>query len=97
MKHGLLHKKNNRRLRITFKKKDAQLEIQIDDNGIGRKRSSELNEIKQRQHKSFAMDANKKRLEILKTNFKQINFEIIDKHSDLGEPTGTLVIIRLPL
>lgn len=97
IKHGLLHKKNNRRLRITFKKKDAQLEIQIDDNGIGRKRSSELNEIKQRQHKSFAMDANKKRLEILKTNFKQINFEIIDKHSDLGEPTGTLVIIRLPL
>jgi trans-2-enoyl-CoA reductase len=48
-------------------------------------------------HQSFSMDANKKRLEILKNNFKEIDLEIIDKYSSLNEPTGTLIKISLPV
>jgi ligand-binding sensor domain-containing protein len=97
IKHGLLHKKTNRVLAIEFTRKQKLLLISIDDNGVGRKRSGELNQIKNRQHNSFAMDANKKRLEILKNNFNDIAFEIIDKYGDLGEPIGTCVIITLPI
>lgn len=97
IKHGLLHKKTNRVLNITFSRIEDGLEIIIDDNGIGRKRSSELNQIKNRQHNSFAMNANKKRLEILKNNYKNIHFDIIDKYSPLGEAIGTKVLIILPL
>lgn len=97
IKHGLLHKKTNRILQLNFSIVENMLKITIDDNGIGRKRSQELNQIKNRQHTSFAMGANKKRLEILKNNFKQIEFEIIDKYSPLGEAIGTKVIITLPI
>ena len=97
IKHGLLHKKNNRKLWIRFVQQDHLLQITIEDNGIGRKRSTELNAIKNRKHKSFAMDANKKRLEILQNRYKDIQFHITDKHTDLGEPSGTIVPIRLPI
>lgn len=97
IKHGLLHKKTNRELLLNFEKDNNYIVITIDDNGIGRKKSEELNKIKNRQHTSFAMNANKKRIDILKNTFKEISFEIIDKHSNLGEPTGTKVIIKLPI
>ena len=97
IKYGLLHKKNNRVLKLTFKKENNLVVITIDDNGIGRKRSQELNKIKNRMHQSFAMEANKKRLEILKNNFEFIHFSVVDKYSNLGEPIGTQVIISLPV
>jgi two-component sensor histidine kinase len=97
LKHGLLHKKTNRQLTIRFSHVNNMLEVEIDDNGVGRKRSAELNAIKNRSHKSFALDANQKRLEILRQHYKDINLEIIDKHSDLGEAIGTKVIVRLGL
>jgi LytS/YehU family sensor histidine kinase len=97
VKHGLLHKKNNRILSISFSKEDAFLKIVIDDNGIGRKRSEELNKINYSKHASFAMNANKKRIDILQQQFKSINLQIIDKYSDFNEALGTQVIIKLPI
>jgi two-component sensor histidine kinase len=97
VKHGLLHKKNNRILSISFSKEDAFLKIVIDDNGIGRKRSEELNKINYSKHASFAMNANKKRIDILQQQYKNINLQIIDKYSDFNEAMGTQVIIQLPI
>lgn len=97
IKHGLLHKKNNRELNIFFQKENSLLRIIIDDNGIGRKRSAELNSFRHLKHNSFAMNANKKRIEILQNTFKDIQLEIIDKHTEMGEAKGTRVIISFPL
>ncbi len=97
IKHGLLHKKTDRRLIIKFEKEENKLIISIDDNGIGRVRSRELNKIKYKKHQSFAMEANSKRLEILKNKFNDISFHVIDKYSPLEEPIGTLVNITLPI
>lgn len=96
IKHGLLHKKNNRKLWLSFKKVDNKLLIRIEDNGIGRKNSELINK-KRISHISFAMDANKKRLDILKHTFKDINYNITDKISEMGEPLGTIVEITLPI
>ncbi len=97
IKHGLLHKKNNRVLKLSFVKKEMMLEISIEDNGIGRVKSGELNDLKNRKHPSFAMEANKKRLDILKNANAKINLHIHDIMSDAGQPVGTKVVIRLPL
>ena len=96
IKHGLLHKKNDWLLNITFNKKDNQLVVCIDDNGIGRKRSEELNKHKSK-HQSFASNANQKRLAILNKGLPQsIGLEIIDKADAHGNALGTSVIMYIP-
>lgn len=96
IKHGLLHKEEDRNLDIIFEENGKELSVIIEDNGIGRKRSQELNQIKSEKHKSFATQANEKRLEILnRTTHKKLGVAIIDKYEgDL--PTGTKVILTIP-
>jgi sensor histidine kinase YesM len=97
LKHGLLHKKGNKQLTLRFLDQSTFLQIEVDDNGVGREKSNELNQHRDKSHQSFAVDANKKRLEILNENKKDvIALEIIDKHDDAGQSLGTLVILRIP-
>ncbi|MBP6430299.1 MAG: histidine kinase [Ferruginibacter sp.] len=97
VKHGLLHRKANRILKINFKKENNFLTITVDDNGIGRKKNEELKAFNQKRHTSFAMEANKKRMDILLQQHKEIYLEIVDKYADDGEALGTLVLIKLPI
>jgi hypothetical protein len=97
VKHGLLHKKSNRELHIYFEQEHQFLKIIIDDNGIGRKQSEALKSANNKGHQSFAMEANKKRLEILLQKHKDITLEIIDKQNEWGDATGTQVVIKLPI
>lgn len=96
IKHGLLHLKGNKTLTITFKKNNSLLEITIDDNGIGRKKSEELNLNNRKDHISFATNAIEKRLEILNLNKEdKITIQYTDKQQH-NEPLGTTVQINLP-
>ncbi len=100
IKHGLLHKTGEKELQIVFAKENNLLTVTIDDNGIGRKRSGELNRIKNEKHQSFSSEANEKRLEILNkgaNNQAAIALHIIDKHYPNGTPAGTKVILSIPL
>jgi sensor histidine kinase YesM len=97
IKHGLFHKQENRRLVIKFEQQEENIIITIDDNGVGREKSAEINANRAKFHQSFSMDANKKRIEILKQYYPEIQFKIIDKKTNLGEPLGTSIIITLPL
>ena len=98
IKHGLLHHRENKILTIMVVLQDNNLIVTIEDNGIGRKRSEELNKIRRDKHESFSSDANKKRLEILnqgKSNKTLIKY--IDKTDQAGQATGTIVIISIPI
>ncbi len=97
IKHGLLHKKDDCKLNIEFKKASSGLMVVIDDNGIGRIKSGQLNAIKDNKHQSFSTGANQKRLEILNQDNKKQVIEYIDKIDELGNSTGTTVIISLPI
>jgi Histidine kinase/Two component regulator propeller len=98
IKHGLLHKKDNRLLLLRFTSDTYNLHIQIDDNGIGRKKSALLNAQKSKKYDSFAINANQKRLDILNYGSKvNIVMRITDKINDNGEPTGTLVELSIPI
>lgn len=96
IKHGLLHKKNDWMLNISMQKQEAGILVNIEDNGIGRKRSEQLNKHKQK-HQSFALKANEKRLEILNRGLQQsIVLQIIDKEDNHGNALGTLVKLFIP-
>lgn len=97
IKHGLLHKKTDRQLLVSFVKKDNGVVVTIDDNGIGRKRSGELNKAKAKHHESFASSANEKRLQILNKGMQQhIYLEITDKEDAGGHAAGTSVQMYIP-
>ncbi len=98
IKHGLMHKLEKKQLVIDFKKEENDLIIKIDDNGIGRKRSGELNQIKKEKHQSFSTEANEKRLILLnKGNAKKVVVQYVDKQDEYNNSLGTTVIISIPI
>lgn len=97
IKHGLMHRHGSRHLYLRFDVYENQLRIQIEDNGVGRKRSSELNAIRKQNHQSFSTDANLKRIELLNYEKNHIAVNYTDKMDTEGNPQGTLVTIQIPL
>lgn len=98
VKHGLLHKIGDKILKIKFVERNQALHVFVDDNGIGRKRSSELNKNRNKGHKSFASEANAKRLEVLNYGkADHVSVSIEDKYDDFGKPLGTRVELRIPI
>ena len=97
IKHGLLHKEADKKLFILFEEINQHLVITIDDNGIGRKRSEELNKIKNDKYQSFSTQANEKRLEILNRTNDKIAVKIIDKTDANQQALGTKVILTIPI
>jgi ligand-binding sensor domain-containing protein/anti-sigma regulatory factor (Ser/Thr protein kinase) len=97
LKHGLLHKEGEKTLRIDFTLRNNVLQVIIEDNGIGRKKSEELNKIRKDKHDSFAGKANATRLEILNRGQEnKVGVVIEDLYSAAGNPIGTRVIIQIP-
>ncbi len=98
LKHGLLHKKSNRKLLVNFELNSHNqcLICTITDNGIGRKASGILNEQNRKGHRSFATSANQKRIELInKTRIHKTSVEIKDiVENDTVQ--GTIVIITIP-
>jgi hypothetical protein len=96
IKHGLLHSKNKWLLQLTIEQKNDGIEIAVDDNGIGREKSMELNKSR-KGHQSFASTANQKRLEILNKGWNShISLAIIDKKDMHGNALGTCVRLFIP-
>lgn len=96
IKHGLLHKKDNRKLTISFEliKNQSMLKCIVLDNGIGRVKA---NEMQYKKHNSFASEATAHRLELL--NFgkeKKIGVEIKDLYEN-AVATGTKITLLIPI
>lgn len=98
IKHGLLHKNGYKRLLVSFNMEPTMMRILIDDNGIGRKKSMELNAIKYKKHNSFSTQAIEKRVKLLNEFAgKKITVEYIDETIDADKVHGTTVVIKIPL
>lgn len=92
--HGLRYKEEKGFLKIKVLPENANtLQIQILDNGIGRKKSAQLKTQNQKKQKSKGMGNIKKRIGILNTMYKsQVTVQVSDLESN---GTGTQVILRL--
>ncbi|UZH56164.1 tetratricopeptide repeat protein [Salinimicrobium tongyeongense] len=93
--HGLLpSKKEVKILLLEVIPEGEEVKIIIDDNGVGRtfteKRSSE------KEHKSMGMKILKERVELYNKSYSgHIDFEIIDKKDEAGNPEGTRIVFKL--
>ena len=99
IKHGLLHRKSNRKLDVLFNLnvKKTMLICTIKDNGIGRDASLKIN-AKRIKPKSFSSEANKKRIDLFnKTNANPIHLEIVDNYDESRTVLGTTVLISIPI
>ncbi|MFN7313992.1 MAG: histidine kinase [Bacteroidota bacterium] len=99
IKHGLLHKRTNRKLQIEFHPGEINHTITcvITDNGIGRKQSTELNKLRRKNHQSFATEATQKRLTLLNTErHAEIGVHYDDLLNHDGSAAGTKVTITIP-
>jgi ligand-binding sensor domain-containing protein len=97
VKHGLMHKKGPKRVDIKFEPSDESFKITIEDNGIGRMQSMEINQRTKSKPASFATAAFNERMDLFNRLYKRkITFEIIDKFDERNNPTGTKVVIVIP-
>lgn len=96
LKHGLLHKKDNRKLVLNFKKLTNELLIEIIDNGIGLTEAKRIKEARNFGHQSFAMSANQKRVQLLnKTRENKISVSVEEQFEN-EISAGTKVTIIIP-
>lgn len=97
LKHGLLHKKEDKKLSIRFRCCTEEKDIiicEIEDNGVGRAYTMKRTHMV--KHNSFASDAGKTRLDLLNHRKKQqINMQITDLKKD-NIPLGTKVTLKIP-
>ncbi|MFD2566135.1 sensor histidine kinase [Pseudotenacibaculum haliotis] len=100
IKHGLLHKKGDKQLIVSFNANEdrSELTCTIEDNGIGRKASEEINKRKEKYHQSFSTDATESRIDLLNKGQEQkIKSSILDLYDSSNNPTGTKVILKIPI
>jgi ligand-binding sensor domain-containing protein/two-component sensor histidine kinase len=100
IKHGLLHKINNRQLLVSFHlnaSKDSLICI-IKDNGIGRVASKKMKQNSLQYHKSYATKANQKRIDLINVDRdKKVVLNIIDLYDEFNNAIGTKVELNIPL
>ena len=96
--HGLPSKKGKKWIRLSFASDEDQLHIIIEDNGIGRKRATELKQQKVHKNKSVGINLIQERLK----NFSRDNsgghlLKIVDLYDDKGDAAGTKIVLAIPL
>lgn len=96
--HGLSAKDRNKNLFLRIQKKQEEyIKVIVEDNGIGRLKSAELNAKKLREKNSIGIDLTKERLSNFTKDFRYSHsLEIIDLYKN-ELPVGTKVILTLPL
>jgi len=92
--HGLRYKESKGNLDVHIGKDEQGLKVEITDNGIGRKKSTELKTENQKKHNSTGLKNIQERLHILNTIYKTSYRVAIE---DLLADGGTRVTILLPL
>lgn len=96
IKHGLWHKKEDKKLTISFFEDDNMIVCGIVDNGIGIEASKKINASK-KKHSSFSTAATENRLSIIKERYgNAIDIQMNEIKNEQGDIAGTKVEIRMP-
>jgi hypothetical protein len=97
LKHGLLHKKGEKRLKILTFLEEHSLRCIIEDNGVGREKSAQINKRKSQKHDSFSVKSIRSRFDILKSKYGgELGVEFEDLY-EKNQATGTRVILKIPV
>ena len=94
--HGLAHKVNDKQLKIRIYRKNGTVHYEIEDNGVGRKKSLELKSLFRKNHISKGMELLTKRFRLLNEEYStNIHISITDVMNN-DDIAGTLVCIKVP-
>jgi uncharacterized protein YdbL (DUF1318 family) len=88
--HGLMHSTNQKQLLVKVDGTEDGYLVTIEDNGIGRAASAQINQNRVREHTSFALKATNDRVPMINKSGKlQIRIEIVD----LNPGTRVVVVV----
>ncbi len=96
--HGLMHREEGGRIDIHLSHPtENQLEVEIMDNGIGRKAAIALKSKSATDKKSFGMQITSERLALVNTLYNtDTSIQITDLEDKNGNSLGTKVTLRIP-
>jgi tetratricopeptide (TPR) repeat protein len=98
IEHGVKNLKTKGKVTVRFRLNNSLLILEIEDNGVGRKKAAELLSKNDKDHESMAIDITRERLDLLNNKLKQkIVLGINDLKNDVGEARGTNVTILIPV
>lgn len=96
--HGLLPKEERGFLKVNISlQQHNSLQCIIEDNGIGRKKSAELNAQKTHKTSSFGTHITEKRLGFANLLGLTGEMKIKDLYNEQGKATGTIVKLNIPI
>lgn len=97
--HGLSSKEGAKNIELEVRKgKNGFIEIIITDNGVGRDAAEKIKDGKVLKRKSVGIDITKERLANFSRDYEyNFHVEIIDKFDDQNKPTGTQIILFIPI
>ena len=94
--HGLSNKKGDRQLQIRIGENATSTKIEIEDNGVGRKKAAALKQLFRSAHHSKGMELLSRRFHLLSKEYgAAIQTSVTDLQDNASE-TGTLVRIDVP-
>lgn len=97
VKHGLMHKNGKKLLTLQFIQNNQGLNVYIEDNGIGRKQSFQINQRNKSKPKSFATKAIAERIELFNRLYKQkITNNVEDLYDEHFNAIGTIIHLFIP-
>lgn len=92
--HGLVRKEGEKRIEVSLTKKNEQVTIAIQDNGIGLDAARRQNAHLVSGRKSFGASATEKRI-LLMYGSNNVSIDLMENPAKTG--SGTLVLIKFPL
>lgn len=97
--HGLMHRKDigNGQIRISIEQEGEQLVCEIEDNGVGRQKSFELQQRSVYKTKSLGLKITEERLKLLSKELQRQLIHITDLTNQAGEALGTRVTVNIPI
>ena len=96
--HGIKQKEEKGIISVEFTLVDHLLKCTVTDNGIGREKARELKSRSSAEHRSSAIDITEQRMKWLSRELHlPATIEIIDLKDADGIPSGTQVILKIPV
>ena len=95
--HGIVPKGDGGNVSLSVNRKNGNIEIMVDDNGLGRESSQQNKGASSIGHQSKGVNLTQSRLELDNLlQQRQAKLETIDKKDENEKASGTMVIITLP-
>lgn len=96
--HGLMHKKEKGKLSVRLSKDQQNLNVVVEDNGVGRQRALELKSKSATTQKSHGLQVTAERMELIRELYGlSAETKIEDLYHADGSAAGTRVNISIPI